>query len=159
MPAMTVQEFTVKTDDQGNPKKDNFGNTQMMIKFEESAETVYKAVKDPTTMAKGKLMYGTIVEGQYGFKFQADPYNQPGGAPQQPYSPPMPTAKQDEAYDKRSDYLSEMQDLITERLDAIYKAVTGDEWSGTVKDTTTPKEPVVESMDVSDDDLMGDIGF
>lgn len=44
MPAMTIQTFQIKTDEQGNPKKDNYGNTQMMIKFNESPETVYKAV-------------------------------------------------------------------------------------------------------------------
>lgn len=29
MPAMTIQTFQIKTDEQGNPKKDNYGNTQM----------------------------------------------------------------------------------------------------------------------------------
>lgn len=82
MPQMTVESFTVKTDEAGNPKKDNYGNTQMMIKFTEHPETVYKAVKDPSTITKGKVMYGSIVEGPYGFKFQADHYNQPGTAPQ-----------------------------------------------------------------------------
>lgn len=81
MPQMTVESFLAKTDEAGNPKKDNYGNTQMMIKFTEHPETVYKAVKDPSTITKGKVMYGTVVEGQYGFKFQADPYNQPGTAP------------------------------------------------------------------------------
>ena len=81
MPQLTVESFLAKTDEAGNPKKDNYGNTQMMIKFTEHPETVYKAVKDPSTITKGKVMYGTIVEGQYGFKFQADPYNQPGTAP------------------------------------------------------------------------------
>lgn len=82
MGQMTVQQFNIKTDEQGNPKKDNYGNTQMMIKFEESPETVYKAVKDPSTITAGKVMYGTVVEGQYGFKFQADPYDRGGTPPQ-----------------------------------------------------------------------------
>lgn len=118
MPSLTVQQFQIKTDEQGNPKKDNYGNTQMMIKFAENPETVYKAVKDPSTITEGKVMYGQIVEGQYGFKFQADPYNQPGTAPSQPFSQPqaqqtqLPVASNDE---------------VIKRLDAIYKAVTGEE--------------------------------
>ena len=102
MPQMTVQQFNIKTDEQGNPKKDNYGNTQLMIKFDESPETVYKAVKDPDSVTKGKIMYGSVVEGQYGFKFQADPYNQPGSAPSQPFSsqtapqPPQATVASDE---------------------------------------------------------------
>jgi len=147
MPAMTVQEFTVKKDEAGNPKKDNFGNTQMMIKFEESAETVYKAVKDPTTMTKGKLMYGTIVEGQYGFKFQADPYNQPGSAPSQPYSAPQQTA------------LPVATDDTREILLALYKAVTGEEYGKTVKHVTQASDPREDAPDVSYEDLDAEIGF
>lgn len=147
MPAMTVQEFTVKKDEAGNPKKDNFGNTQMMIKFEESAETVYKAVKDPTTMTKGKLMYGTIVEGQYGFKFQADPYNQPGSAPSQPYQAPQQTA------------LPVQSDEVKEILLALYKAVTGEEYGKTVKHVTQASDPREDAPDVSDEDLEAEIGF
>lgn len=146
MPAMTVQSFTVKKDEAGNPKKDNYGNTQMMIKFEESPETVYKAVKDPTTITAGKIMYGTIVEGQYGFKFQADPYNQ-GGAPSQPYSAPQQTA------------LPVATDDTREILLALYKAVTGDEYSKTVKHVTQASDPREDAPDVSYDDLDAEIGF
>lgn len=81
---MTVQSFTVMKDKEGNIKKDKFGNTQMMIKFAEHAETAYKAVKDPSTITEGKTMYGRVEEGQYGFRFVADPY---GDAPQ---SAPQP---------------------------------------------------------------------
>lgn len=88
MPAMTIQTFQIKTDEQGNPKKDNYGNTQMMIKFNESPETVYKAVKDPSTITEGKVMYGQVQESQYGWKFVADPYNNGAPAPQQPSSQP-----------------------------------------------------------------------
>jgi len=50
----------------------------MQIKFTEHPETAYKAVKDPSTITEGKTMYGSVVEGQYGYRFQADPY---GDAP------------------------------------------------------------------------------
>lgn len=90
MPQLTVESFTVKTDEAGNPKKDNYGNTQMMIKFTENAETVYKAVKDPSSITVGKVMYGQVVEGQYGFKFQADPYDRGGTPPQGTGHAPQP---------------------------------------------------------------------
>lgn len=81
MPAMTVQSFTVMKDKEDNIKKDKFGNTYMMIKFQESPETAFKAVKDPSSITEGKVMYGRVEEGQYGPRFVADPYDQ-GGMPQ-----------------------------------------------------------------------------
>lgn len=145
MAQMTVQQFQIKKDEQGNPKKDNYGNTQMMIKFAENPETVYKAVKDPSTITEGKVMYGQIVEGQYGFKFQADPYNQPGQAPSQPFSPaqqPLPVASNDE---------------VIKRLDAIYKAVTGDEYTGVKKETTSTDTPPVDAYNELPEPDFGDM--
>jgi len=78
MGQLTVQSFQVIKDKEGNTKKDKYGNTQMQIKFTEHPETAYKAVKDPSTITEGKTMYGSVVEGQYGYRFQADPY---GDAP------------------------------------------------------------------------------
>lgn len=137
MGQLTVQQFQIKTDEQGNPKKDNYGNTQMMIKFAENPETVYKAVKDPSSVTEGKVMYGQIVEGQYGFKFQADPYNQPGQSqqPSQPFSSPAQQTQLPVA----------SNDAIIERLDAIYKAVTGEEYSGVKKETTSTDIPPVDA--------------
>ena len=147
MPQLTVQQFTIKKDDAGNPKKDNYGNTQMMIKFAESPETVYKAVKDPSTVTEGKVMYGTIVEGQYGFKFKADPFNQPG-APNQTagttqFQAPLPVAD------------NETKELLL----AIYKAITGEDYDGVAKDPTPTPEPATEPVEVSDDELNQELGF
>jgi len=139
MPAMTIQTFQIKTDEQGNPKKDNYGNTQMMIKFNESPETVYKAVKDPSTITEGKVMYGTIVEGQFGYKFQADPYNQPGQAPSKPFSAPVQQAA-----------LPVQDNDTKELLLAIYKAVTGEEYVGVQKETTSAQKPVTEPVQTSE---------
>lgn len=149
MGAMTVQSFQVKTDEQGNPKKDNFGNTQMMIKFAESPETVYKAVKDPSTMTEGKVMYGSIIEGQYGFKFQADPYNQPGQAPSQPFSSPSAPVQAP---------LPVADNETKELLLAIYEAITGEKYTGVQKETTSVETPATVSPDISDDEL-AEVGF
>lgn len=147
MPVLTVQQFQVKKDDAGNPKKDNYGNTQMMIKFAESPETVYKAVKDPATVTEGKVMYGTIVEGQYGFKFKADPFNQPGTPNQTAgttqFQAPLPVAD------------NETKELLL----AIYKAITGEDYDGVAKDPTPTPEPATEPVEVSDDELNQELGF
>ena len=144
MPAMTIQTFQVKTDEQGNPKKDNYGNTQMMIKFNESPETVYKAVKDPSTITEGKVMYGTIVEGQFGYKFQADPYNQPGQAPSKPFSAPQQQAIA--GIDSSISELKEIRDMLL----ATYKAVTGEDYVGVQKETTSAQKPVTEPVQTSE---------
>jgi len=136
MPQLTVQQFQIKTDEQGNPKKDNYGNTQMMIKFAESPETVYKAVKDPSSVTEGKVMYGQIVEGQYGFKFKADPFNQPGTAPSQPFNAPA-----------QQPLVATGNDEVIKRLDALYKAVTGEDYSEVKEETTSTTTPPVESYD------------
>lgn len=133
MPAMTVQSFTVKTDEAGNPKKDNYGNTQMMIKFAESPETVYKAVKDPASITEGKVMYGQVQESQYGWKFVADPFNQPGQAPSRPYQAPA-----------QQQPLPVADNETKELLLAIYKAVTGDDYVKVQKETTLAVERSVE---------------
>ena len=86
MGQLTVQSFQVIKDKEGNTKKDKYGNTQMQIKFTEHPETAYKAVKDPSTITEGKTMYGSVVEGQYGYRFQADPY---GDAPAQTAPQPV----------------------------------------------------------------------
>jgi len=164
MPAMTIQTFQIKTDEQGNPKKDNYGNTQMMIKFNESPETVYKAVKDPSTITEGKVMYGTIVEGQFGYKFQADPYNQPGQAPSKPFSSPQQQAIA--GIDSSISELKEIRDMLL----ATYKAVTGEDYVGVQKETTSAQKPVTEPTvtsevpveaytDISDEELNSVIPF
>lgn len=143
MPQLTVQQFTIKKDDAGNPKKDNYGNTQMMIKFAESPETVYKAVKDPATVTEGKVMYGTIVEGQYGFKFKADPFNQGDTPRPQPTQAPLPVAD------------NETKELLL----AIYKAITGEDYVKEDKDPVETKKAPTEPVEVSDDELNQELGF
>lgn len=88
MSKLTVQHFQIMKDKEDNIKKDKFGNTQMMIKFVEEADAAYKAVKDPASITEGKVLYGTIQDGQYGPRFVADPYNEGGQtqAPSQPFS-------------------------------------------------------------------------
>lgn len=148
MAQLTVQQFTIKKDEAGNPKKDNYGNTQMMIKFAESPETVYKAVKDPATVTEGKVFNGTIVEGQYGFKFKADPFNQPPTAVgSQPLTTPQGVPTQNQL------------DVILEIVEATYEAVTGEKYSGVKKETTPTVEPVVEPTEVSDEELNEELGF
>lgn len=147
MGQMIVESFTVKADEQGNPKKDNYGNTQMMIKFTEHPETVYKAVKDPSTITKGKVMYGQVVEGQYGFKFQADPYGQaPASAQQAQQTTITQLAGNSE--------LAEIKKIVL----ATYKAVTGEEYAEVKKETTPAPEAVTEPVDGEEIDL-GKIPF
>lgn len=137
MPAMTIQTFQIKTDEQGNPKKDNYGNTQMMIKFNESPETVYKAVKDPSTITEGKVMYGQVQESQYGWKFVADPYNNGAPAPQQ---------QAIAGIDSSISELKEIRDMLL----ATYKAVTGEDYVGVQKETTSAQKPVTEPVQTSE---------
>ena len=153
MPQLTVQQFTIKKDEAGNPKKDNYGNTQMMIKFAESPETVYKAVKDPATVTEGKVMYGTIVEGQYGFKFKSDPFNQPG-TPDQLQQTPVPIQAQSLPLSVMA-----LDSDDKELLLAIYKAITGEDYTKEVKDTVEAEKPPVEAYEVSDEELNEELGF
>ena len=137
MAQLTVQQFQVMKDKEGQVKKDRYGNTQMMIKFAESPETAYKAVKDPATITEGKVMYGTVQEGQFGFRFVADPFDQNSTpAPNQPYAQPQQVALS----------VADNSEII-KRLDALYKAVTGEDYSEVKKETTSTDTPPVESYD------------
>lgn len=88
MGALTVQSFTVMKDKEDQVKKDKYGNTYMMIKFVENPETAFKSVKDPSTIVEGKVMYGTIEDGQYGPRFKADPFDQGTTPPSSPNPSP-----------------------------------------------------------------------
>lgn len=155
MPQLTVQQFTIKKDEAGNPKKDNYGNTQMMIKFAESPETVYKAVKDPATVTEGKVMYGEVVEGPYGFKFKADPFNQGGG--DVGGTPPQGTGQAPQIFNRVNDHIGDNE--IKEILLDMYEKLVGNPYGKVAEDTTSTPEALTEPVEVSDDELNEELGF
>lgn len=124
MGQLTVQSFQVIKDKEGNTKKDKYGNTQMQIKFTEHPETAYKAVKDPSTITEGKTMYGSVVEGQYGYRFQADPY---GDAPAQTAPQPVQAPQaSDELLDLVRDNNRMLKALVGETTNEVEEPDFGD---------------------------------
>lgn len=133
MAEYTIQTIKILTDNEGNVKKDKFGNTQTMVKFTEHPETVYMAVKDPTKLQEGGKRTGSIIEGQYGYRFKGEAPAGFGGSPQQQSIASIAT-----------------NDETKEILLAIYKAVTGEDYKGVQKETTPAVKPVTEAVQTSD---------
>jgi hypothetical protein len=137
----TVQNFQVKKDKEGNVKKDHFQNTQLDVKFVESAETVYKAVKDVSTVKEGETKwFGRIEEGQYGPKFvREDPDGQaPATTAPQPTQAPQAS--------------NELLELVKDN-NRMLKALVGEDSKTATEatnDASTDDEPPLSAYDEPD---------